>query len=150
MRPPILYLTLAFAAGLITALHAYAVRSAPYAGPLVLLGVIVLWGKAPLGAALGIMFVAGLVWGGNTLREQRASCTGQWSRQPTTRSAIVQLTDPASAAGGVVEGVVRAGTCGGSLTIRWPRGHAAHGGTTWVVAGRFLGDASRGVLVARR
>src|SRR5205814_4988915 len=34
--------------------------------------------------------------------------------------------------------------------IRWPDGHAAHGGTTWVIAGRFLGDVARGVLVARR
>jgi competence protein ComEC len=34
--------------------------------------------------------------------------------------------------------------------MRWPQGHAARGGTTWVVAGRFLGDVNRGILVARR
>jgi competence protein ComEC len=45
---------------------------------------------------------------------------------------------------------VLGGACGGTLTIRWPQAYPAHGGTTWVVAGRFLGDASRGLLVARR
>jgi competence protein ComEC len=63
---------------------------------------------------------------------------------------VVRLSDPVPAAGGVAEGDVRGGPCGGSLTIRWPAGYAAHGGTTWVVAGHFLGDATRGVLVARR
>jgi competence protein ComEC len=60
------------------------------------------------------------------------------------------LSDPVSLSGGVVEGVVLGGSCGGALVIRWPQEHAARGGTTWVVAGRFLGDANRGVLVARR
>ena len=67
-----------------------------------------------------------------------------------TRAAIVRLTDPASDSGGVVEGAAQPGQCGGALTIRWPDHHAAHGGTTWVVAGRFLGDLSRGILIARR
>lgn len=49
-----------------------------------------------------------------------------------------------------MEGAAHGGSCAGTLTIRWPQGHAAHGGTQWVVAGRFLGDANRGVLVARR
>jgi competence protein ComEC len=62
----------------------------------------------------------------------------------------VRLRDPAGANGGVVEGDVTTGACRGTLTIRWPQGYAAHGGTTWVAAGRFLGDARRGVLVARR
>src|SRR5207247_5429153 len=105
------------------------------------------------------MFVAGLLWGASALREQRASCAGRWSGWGApgprpganeTRSVIVQLTDPVSATGGVAEGVVRAGPCGGALTIRWPEGHPAHGGTTWVVAGRFLGASGRGILVARR
>src|SRR5207253_2775725 len=52
--------------------------------------------------------------------------------------------------GGVVEGSVRSTACYGTLTIRWPEGNPAHGGTTWVVAGRFLGDGGRGILVARR
>src|SRR2546428_7423748 len=109
------------------------------------------------------MLVAGVLWGAAAVREQRASCAGQWSVEarltpgwrpgvntPATHSAILQLTDPVAATGGVAEGVVRGGGCGGTLTIRWPEGHAAHGGTTWVVAGRFLGDQGRGVLVARR
>ncbi len=161
MRPPILYLSIAFGAGLFAALNAYAVRSAPYAGLLVLLGAASLWRRAPLGAGLGIMFCAGLLWGGSAVRERGATCAGIWSganpgvltrgpRPGVTRSVIVQLTDPAPASGGVVEGVVRAGTCRGVLTIRWPEGHAARGGTTWVVAGRFLGAEGRGVLVARR
>src|SRR5207247_687883 len=98
------------------------------------------------------MFVAGLLWGASALREQRASCAGRWSGWGApgpraganeTRSVIIQLTDPVSATGGVAEGVVRAGPCGGALTIRWPEGHPAHGGTTWVVAGRFLGAGGR-------
>src|SRR5258707_566891 len=109
------------------------------------------------------MLVAGILWGGAALREQRASCAGQWSRQggltpgrwpgadtPLTRSALVRLTDPVSPTGGVAEGVVRTGTCRGTLVIRWPEGHPARGGTTWVVAGRFLGEGGRGILVAPR
>jgi competence protein ComEC len=163
VRPPILYLTIAFGAGLLAALNTYAVSSAPYAGLLVLLGTALLVRRAPLGAAVGLMFVAGLLWGGSALREQRASCAGTWAIQggltpgrwpgvntPATRSAIVQLTDPVPANGGVAEAVFRGGRCHGTLTIRWPPGHPAHGGTTWVVAGRFLGEGGRGILVARR
>jgi beta-lactamase superfamily II metal-dependent hydrolase len=91
------------------------------------------------------MLAAGMLWGAAALREQRASCAGQHAR-----AAIVRLTDPAPGAGGVVEAGVLGGPRRGTLTIRWPEGHPAHGGTTWVIAGRFLGEASRGVLVARR
>jgi len=160
VRPPILYLTIAFGAGLVTALNGVELR---VTACVVLLGAAVLQRRAPLGAAVGVMLVAGVLWGGAALREQRASCAGAWSTQggltpgprpgvntPTTHSAILQLTDPVAATGGVAEGVVRGGACRGTLTIRWPEGHAAHGGTTWVVAGRFLGDQGRGILVARR
>jgi competence protein ComEC len=142
VRPPILYLTIAFAAGLITALNGGELQ---ITAGCVLAGAALLFRRAPLGAAVGVMLVAGAWWGAAALREQRASCMGRHAR-----AAIVRLTDPAIAAGGVVEASVRGGTCRGTLTIRWPEGHLAHGGTTWVVAGRFLGDASRGVLVARR
>ncbi|HEV8508946.1 MAG TPA: DNA internalization-related competence protein ComEC/Rec2 [Gemmatimonadales bacterium] len=153
MRPPILYLTVAFAAGLVTALAGVELRVTAWC---VLLGAAMLFRRAPLGAALGVMLVAGTLWGAAAVREQRASCAGGWSapgpRPGETRAAIVQLTDPAPDKGGVVEGSVHAGSCGGTLTIRWPEGHPAHGGTTWVVAGRFLSDANRGggILVARR
>jgi competence protein ComEC len=142
VRPPILYLTVAFAAGLGAALNGVELGVTAWC---VLFGALLLQSRAPLGAALGVMLVAGSVWGGAALREQRASCAGQHAR-----AAIVRLTDPAPSAGGVVEASVRGGPCGGTLTIRWPAGHPAHGGTTWVIAGRFLGDAGRGVLVARR
>jgi len=147
VRPPILYLTMGFAAGLAAALHGAELRVTAL---LVLCAAPLLLRRAPLGAALGVMLVAGVLWGAAALREQRASCAGLWSRAAATRSAVVQLTDPVAASGGVADGVVRGGACGGTLTIRWPEAHAAHGGTTWVVAGRFLGDAARGVLVARR
>jgi len=142
VRPPILYLTLAFAAGVGTALSGVELRVTAWC---VLLGAVLLVRRAPLGAAVGFMLVAGILWGAAALREQRSSCVGQHAR-----TAIVQLTDPAPSAGGVVEGSVRSTACYGTLTIRWPEGHPAHGGTTWVVAGRFLGDGGRGILVARR
>ncbi len=142
MRPPILYLTLAFGLGLWAGLSG---SEAWGVVPPVLTGAALLFRRAPLGAALGVMLVAGQLWGGAALREQRASCAGQHAR-----AAIVRLTDPAPEAGGVVEASVHGGPCRGTLTIRWPDGHPAHGGTTWVVAGRFLGQAGRGILVARR
>ncbi|OLC06841.1 MAG: hypothetical protein AUH41_11755 [Gemmatimonadetes bacterium 13_1_40CM_66_11] len=121
---------------------------------LVLGGAAVLWRRAPLGAAAGVMLVAGVLWGSAALRERRASCAGQWSRQATltrdTRAASVQLTDPVPARGGIVDAAVRGALCRGSLTIRWPDGHPANGGTRWIVAGRFLPDARGGILVARR
>ncbi|HWC74016.1 MAG TPA: DNA internalization-related competence protein ComEC/Rec2 [Gemmatimonadales bacterium] len=128
---------------------------------LVLCGTALLFRRAPLGSALGVMLVAGSLWGAAALRERDSSCAGQWSRpvqspltpgwQPgVSRAATVQLTDPVTEKGGLTEGAVRMGLCSGSLTIRWPEGNAARGGTTWVVAGRFFADARGGVLVARR
>jgi competence protein ComEC len=152
MRPPILWLTVAFGTGLAAGLDGSAVRSALYAGLPVLLGAAVLRRRAPLGAACGVMLVAGAVWGAAAFRERAATCGGRWSREPgaeRSRAAIVRLRDPAPAAGGVVEGDVRSGPCGGTLRIRWVKGTGARGGTTWLVAGRWLGSADRGLLVAR-
>jgi competence protein ComEC len=154
VRPPILYLTVAFALGLGAALHPSAVSGARYAGPAVLLGAAVLWRRAPLGAALGVMAVAGAVWGAAAVREQEATCAGRWARltpgrHPRVSSAIVRLLDPMPATGGIADGVVQGGPCGGALRIRWPESHPARGGTEWVVAGRWLGDARRGILAAR-
>ena len=142
MRPPLLYLAVAFGAGLLAALQGAELRITAL---LVLCGAAVLARRAPLGAAVGVMLVAGILWGGAALREQRASCAGKHAR-----AAIVQLSDPVPNTGGVAEGVVQGASCGGTLAIRWPEGHPAHGGTTWVVAGRFLGDGGRAILVARR
>ena len=153
MRPPILWITVAFGLGLWAGLQEYAVRGALCVGLPVLLGAVALQRRAPLGAACGVMLVAGGLWGTAALRERGATCAGRWSREQGVgggKAAIVRMRDPVSASGGVVEGDVRGGPCGGPLTIRWPQGYATRGGTTWVVAGRFLGDARRGVLVARR
>jgi len=153
VRPPILWITIAAAAGVFAALNGYAVRGALYAGLPVLLGAAVLYRRAPLGAAIGIALVAGALWGEAAHRERAVTCAGVWARarDDHTRAAIVRLRDPVGAGGGIVEGDVRAGSCGGRLKLRWPEGHAARGGTTWVVAGRWLGhDADRGIFVARR
>jgi competence protein ComEC len=152
MRPPILYVTMAFAAGLGAGLSG---RGEWGVVACVLLGATALAQRAPVGAACGIMAVAGLLWGGAAARERSATCGGVWGRGTGeggggTRAATVRLRDPVAASGGVVEGDVTRGLCGGTLKIRWPERHRARGGTTWVVAGRWLGDAGRGILVARR
>src|SRR2546425_6968025 len=157
MRPPILYLTVAFGVGLGAGLD-------PFVFP-----VAVLWGvvlpliaaatcfaaRAPLGAAVGIMGVAGLLWGTAAVREREVTCSGRWTaavraRQNAgeghTRAAIVRLADPAPAQGGIVDADVLPGACAGSVRLRWPEGTGARGGTTWVVAGKWTGS----VLVVRR
>jgi len=164
MRPPILYLTVAFGVGLGAGLD-----------PVVFPGAV-LWGvvlpliaaaaclavRAPLGAAVGIMGVAGLLWGTAAVRERDATCTGRWAAggragEGQTRAVIVRLADPAPAQGGIVDAEVVAGGCRGSVRLRWPEGTAARGGTTWVVAGRWTGaggggggGGGGGVLVVRR
>src|SRR3954471_16918889 len=99
MRPPILYLTIAFAAGLAPALTGADLRVAAL---LVLCGVALLLRRAPFASALGLMLVAGICWGGAARRAQDASCAGRH-----VRAAIVELSDPVSSSGGVVEGVAR-------------------------------------------
>src|SRR2546426_5837674 len=146
MRPPILWITVAFGAGLWaggSGLGAW--RS----GVVVLAVAAVLARCAPLGAATGVMLVAGMLWGEAALRERAATCAGLWV-VGQTRAAIVRLGDPAPVGGGVVEGDVVAGSCGGALRLRWPDGIPAAGGTTWGVAGRWGGSDDPGVLVGRR
>src|SRR3989442_14723904 len=63
---------------------------------------------------------------------------------------MVRLAEPAPEDGGLVEGRVEGGRCGGALSMRWPASRPARGGTLWLVAGRWTGDARRGMLVARR
>src|SRR5437773_1564251 len=153
MRPPILWISVAFGAGLWTGLDAFQVRGAWYVGAPVLVGAAALHRRAPLGAALGIMAAAGVLWGGAAVRERDDTCAGRWSRERgagSSKAAIVQLGDPAPASGGLVEADVVPGACGGALGLRWPEGYRAAGGTTWVVAGRWTGFGERGVLVVRR
>jgi len=151
VRPPILWITIAFGAGLVAGLEGVGLRETAWG---VLAAAAVLHRRTPVGAAVGLMLVAGFWWGAAAVREREATCAGAWAREPGDRSraAIVRLHDPAPAAGGVVEAGVRGGPppCGGTLRIRWPEGHAARGGTAWVVVGPWLGDAQRGILVARR
>src|ERR1700746_1878438 len=110
MRPPILYLTIAFAAGLSAGLGGVDLLIPAL---LVTCGAALLWRRAPLGAALGVMMVAGSLWGGAARRERQASCAGQWSQAilTPTRAAVVQLNDPVPGSGGVADGTVIAGAC---------------------------------------
>src|SRR5713101_91552 len=148
MRPPILFLTVAFGVGLGAGLESFPVRGALYAVAPVLVAALWLARRAPLGAALGIMGVAGMLWGAAAVRERDATCAGTWSRERgagSSKAAIVSLEDPAPASGGIVDAEVLGGACRGSVRLRWPEGHAARGGTTWVVAGKWSG-----LLVVRR
>src|SRR6266576_386768 len=153
MRPPILFLTVAFGVGLWAGLDPFVFAGAALWG--VALSLIAaaacLAARAPLGAAVGIMGVAGLLWGTAAVRERAATCTGRWAAgenagEGRTRAAIVRLADPAPAQGGIVDADVLPGACAGSVRLRWPEGTGARGGTTWVVAGRWTGS----VLVVRR
>ena len=155
MRPPILFLTIAFGAGLYAGLDLFAVGGVLYAVAPVVVAALWLARRAPLGAAVGIMGVAGSLWGLAAVRERDATCAGEWGRGTGeegrgARAAIVRLSDPAPASGGVIDADVLPGSCGGPLRLRWPEEHIARGGTQWVVAGRWSGVADRGVLVVRR
>src|SRR5881396_875093 len=160
MRPPILFLTVAFGVGLWAGLDPFVFAGAALWGvalPLIAAAAC-LAARAPLGAAVGIMGVAGLLWGTAAVRERAATCTGRWAAgenagEGRTRAAIVRLADPAPAQGGIVDADVLPGACAGSVRLRWPEGTGARGGTTWVVAGRWTGaggGGGGGVLVVRR
>src|SRR2546426_3599961 len=156
MRPPMLFLTVAFGVGLWAGLDPFVFPGRALPGGalwVVALPVLALaaWlaRRAPLGAAVGIMGVAGMLWGTAAVREREATCAGAWSREQvagSSKAATVRLADPAPASGGIAEAEVLGGACGGSVRLRWPEDHAARGGTTWVVAGTWTG----GVLVVRR
>src|SRR2546428_7632542 len=80
MRPPILWISVAFGAGLWTGLDAFQVRGAWYVVAPVLVGAAALHRRAPLGAALGIMAAAGGLWGGGGGRGRGDSCAGGWGQ----------------------------------------------------------------------
>ena len=160
MRPPILFLTVAFGVGLWAGLDPFVLPGAALWGVAVSLVATSGWlaARAPLGAAVGIMGVAGMLWGAAAVRERDATCTGRWAAggragEGHTRAVIARLADPAPAQGGIVDAEVLPGTCGGSVRLRWPEDHAARGGTTWVVAGKWSGldrGGDMGLLVVRR
>jgi len=162
MRPPLVWISVAFGAGLwagLGSLGAWGVGMWAV-GASVLIGALSVARQAPVGAAIGLMGVAGLLWGAAAVREQDATCAGRWTaggkagdaagEGGRVRAVVVRLADPAPADGGLVEARVESGRCGGALSIRWPACYPAGGGTLWLVAGRWIGDARRGVLVARR
>jgi len=160
MRPPILFLTVAFGVGLWAGLDPFVLPGAALWGVAVSLVATSGWlaARAPLGAAVGMMGVAGMLWGAAAVRERDATCTGRWAAggragEGHTRAVIARLADPAPARGGIVDAEVLPGTCGGSVRLRWPEDHAARGGTTWVVAGKWSGldrGGDMGLLVVRR
>ena len=160
MRPPILFLAVAFGVGLWAGLDPFVFPGAALWGVAVSLVATSGWlaARAPLGAAVGIMGVAGMLWGAAAVRERDATCTGRWAAggragEGHTRAVIARLADPAPARGGIVDAEVLPGTCGGSVRLRWPEDHAARGGTTWVVAGKWSGldrGGDMGLLVVRR
>src|SRR5213080_4832663 len=160
MRPPILFLTVAFGVGLWAGLDPFVFAGAALWGVALLLiaAAACLAARAPLGAAVGIMGVAGLLWGTAEVREREATCTGRWAAgenagEGRTRAVIVRLADPAPPQGGIVDADVLPGTCHGSVRLRWPEGTGARGGTTWVVAGKWSGldrGGGMGLLVVRR
>src|SRR2546428_7043472 len=137
MRPPILFLAIAFGVGVYAGLESFLGRGTWYVVVPVLGTALALARTAPLGAALGIMGVAGTVWGAAAGRERAATCAGTWGKGngERSRAAIVRLVDPAPASGGVVDADVVPGPCGGPVRLRWPEQHLARGGTEWVVAG---------------
>ncbi|PYO98167.1 MAG: hypothetical protein DMD60_04835, partial [Gemmatimonadetes bacterium] len=155
MRPPILFLTVAFAAGLYAGLDLFVARAAWYVVLPVVGAALLLARPAPLGAAVGIMAVAGMLWGKAAVQEREATCAGAWGRETgngkrETVAAAVRLLDPVSSPGGVVDAEVLPGTCGGALRLRWPEDRPARGGTNWAVAGRWSSEGGPGLLVVRR
>src|SRR5256885_10692457 len=133
MRPPILFLTVAFGVGLWAGLDPFVFAGGALWGvalPLIAAAAC-LAARAPLGAAVGIMGVAGLLWGTAAVREREATCAGAWSREQgagSSKAATVRLADPAPASGGIAEAGVLGGACGGSVRLRWPQDHAPPGG----------------------
>src|SRR5438552_10682568 len=107
MRPPILFLTVAFGVGLWAGLDPFVFAGAALWGvalPLIAAAAC-LAARAPLGAAVGIMGVAGLLWGTAAVREREATCTGRGAGggkggEGHTRAVIVRLAEPAPAQGG--------------------------------------------------
>src|SRR3989454_8591994 len=126
MRPPLVWISVAFGAGLwagLGSLGAWGVGMWAV-GASVLIGALSVARQAPVGAAIGLMGVAGLLWGAAAVREQDATCAGRWTaggkagdaagEGGRVRAVVVRLADPAPADGGLVEARVESGRCGGA------------------------------------
>src|SRR5256712_9767155 len=137
MGPRLVWSSVGFGAGLCAGLGSLGAWGAGMwaVGASVLIVALAVARQAPVGAAIGVMGVAGLLWGAAAVREQDARCAGRWTGGGRTgdtageggrvRAVVVRLADPAPADGGLVEARVEAGPCGGALSIRWPASHPA-------------------------
>jgi competence protein ComEC len=157
VRPPLLWLTIGFGAGLWAGLVLFGEGGGGTwgVGLPVLAGAVLVARRAPVAAAMGFAAIAGMLWGGAAVARREAGCAGIWGRGKgeggrVTRAAIVRLLDRVPDHGGIVEALVVGGSCRGTITLNWPSGKRAAGGTTWVVAGPYIGDAGRGLLRVRR
>src|SRR2546428_13810080 len=126
MRPPILFLAVAFGVGLWAGGSGVGGWGSGLAVLVVAAG---LARQAPLGAAVGVMGVAGLLWGAAALRERAATCEGRWTAGAAgAHAAIVRLGDPAPDPGGPVDADAVPGPGGGRMLVTWPdRGASACG-----------------------
>src|SRR5438093_3288406 len=116
MRPPILVLTVAFGVGLWAGLDPFVFPGAALWGVALPCVAASAWLalRAPLGAAVGIMAVAGMLWGTAAVRERETTCAATWSGEQgagSSKALIVSLEDPVPASGGVVDADVLPGTC---------------------------------------
>src|SRR5512134_712910 len=161
MRPPILWIAVGFATGLWAGLTALPLW---WSAGVLVIGAVLCVRRAPVAGACAVAALAGALWGATARAERSRTCAGRWAADGSreqgagsgasplgevTRAARVRLLDNVGGDGGVVDAVVRGGSCGGTLRVRWPEGRPAAGGTEWVVAGRWFGTAERGVLAAR-
>src|SRR3989442_4805432 len=147
MRPPLVWISVAFGAGLCAGLGSLGAWGAGMwaVGAGVLIVALSVARQAPVGAPIGLMGVPGLRWGAAAVREQDATCAGRWTaggkagdaagERGRVRAVAVRLADPAPADGGLVEARVESGRCGGGLSIRWAASSPARGGELWLVAG---------------
>src|SRR2546427_4653298 len=108
MRPPILFLTIAFGAGLFLGETGNG-KGETYVAVPVVLAALVVARRAPVGAATGVMAVAGLVWGGAAVGGRGAKRAGRRGRGARSGgrgawkpAARVRLLDPGSGSGGRV------------------------------------------------
>ncbi len=155
MRAPIVLFALAFGAGLTAGLVPFL---DPRSVPVTLVAAAVVgvtawrwYARAPRLASVVVVTAAGVLWGAGAQREQLWTCVGQWTGTKATHALVVRLLDPVSPGGEVVGADPLEAGCEGEVPLRWPADSVAQGGTTWLIAGRWLseGDGARGVLRVR-
>src|SRR2546426_7826637 len=138
-------MSVAFGAGLWAGLDSFP-RSGEWGGvALVLAAALLVAREAPVGAAIGVMGVAGLLWGAAAVREQDATCAGRWTagggagdtagEGGRVRAVVVRLADPAPADGGVGEAPGETGACGGGAGNFRAAAPPPRGGAAWVPGG---------------